>query len=145
MKNVNATKFRLSIKVWALIFSTFLLAANSPVLAQHDMSNMSGMSKPKAKSKAKATTRKKRKLVRKKQTAKKHNMGNMPGMKMPGMNMPMMHRRKVASRSARAGCLHAPPVSIGEPVSYAFTSPAGFNSHRFRSLNFRFYLPLVKT
>ena len=85
MKNVNATKFRLSIKVWALVFSTCLLAANLPVLAQHDMSNMPGMSEPKAKSKAKATTRKKRKAVRKKQTAKKHDMGNMPGMNMPGM------------------------------------------------------------
>ena len=86
MKNLNATKFRLRIKVWALVFSTFLLAATLPVLAQHDMSNMPGMSKPKAKSKAKATTRKRRKATRKKQTAKKHDMGNMPGMNMPAQS-----------------------------------------------------------
>jgi hypothetical protein len=97
MKNVNATKFRLRIKVWALVFSTFLLAANLPVLAQHDMSNMPGMSKPKAKSKAKATIRKKRKVVRKKQTVKKHDMGNMPGMNMSGM-----HKRKPGSRMKKA-------------------------------------------
>ena len=102
MKNVNATKFRLRIKVWALVFSTFLLAANLPVLAQHDMSNMPGMSKPKAKSKAKATTRKKRKVVRKKQTAKKHALGNMPGMNMPGMNMSDMHKREPGSRGKKA-------------------------------------------
>jgi len=102
MKNLNATKFRLRIKVWALVFSTFLLAATLPVLAQHDMSNMPGMSKPKAKSKAKATTRKKRKVVRKKQTAKKHDMGNMPGMNMPGMNMSGMHKRKPVSRRKKA-------------------------------------------
>jgi hypothetical protein len=86
MKNVNAIKRRLSIKIWALIFSTFLLVANSPVLAQHDMSNMPGMGKPKAKSKAEATTRKKRKVVRKKQTAKKHDMGKLTGMNMSGMH-----------------------------------------------------------
>jgi len=91
MKNVNATKFRLRIKVWALVFSTFLLVANLPVLAQHDMSNMPGMSKPKA------TTRKKGKAKRKKQTVKKHNMG-----KMPGMNMSGTHRRKPASRRKKA-------------------------------------------
>jgi hypothetical protein len=111
MKNVNATKFRLSIKVWALIFSTFLLVANSPVLAQHDMSNMSGMSKPKAKSKAKATTRKKRKVVRKKQTAKKHDMGNMPGMKMPGMpgmKMSGTPRRKPASSRKKTAAKENP-------------------------------------
>ena len=61
MKNVNAINFRLSIKVWALVFATFLLVANLPVLAQHDMSNMPGMSKPKAKSKSKGDNTKKEK------------------------------------------------------------------------------------
>ena len=111
MKNVNAIKRRLSIKIFALIFSTFLLVANSPVLAQHDMSNMPGMGKPKAKSKAEATTRKKRKVVRKKQTAKKHNMGNMPGMKMPGMpgmKMSGTPRRKPASSRKKTAAKENP-------------------------------------
>ena len=102
MKNVNPIKFGLSIRIWALVFATFLLVANLPVLAQQDMSNMPGMSKPKAKSKSNATSRKKRKATRKKQTAKKHDMDNMPGMNMPGMKMPAMHRRRAASRRKKA-------------------------------------------
>src|SRR6267142_5736061 len=95
MKNVNATSFGLSIKVCSLVFATFLLLTNLPVMAQHDMSNMPGINKPKA------TTRKK-KTTRKKRTAKKHDMGNMAGMNMSGMKMPGMHRRKAASRRKKA-------------------------------------------
>ena len=83
MKNVNANNFALSIKVCSLVFATFLLVAYSPVLAQQDMSNMPGMSKSKPKSNSRATSRKRRKATRRKQTAKKHNLNNMPGMKMP--------------------------------------------------------------
>jgi hypothetical protein len=97
MKNVRTTKFSLGIRIWILVFAAFLLAGflsvdHLSVLAQHDMSNMPGMSKPKA------STRKKRKATRKKQTAKKHDMSNMPGMNMPGMRMPAKHRRRAASR-----------------------------------------------
>jgi len=81
MKYVNAIYFRLSIKVWAVVLAVFLSVANLPVLAQHQGHNMPGMSKPKPKSKA--TTRRKKKVVRKRQPAKKHDMGNMPGMTMP--------------------------------------------------------------
>ena len=88
MKNLDAISFRLSIKVWALVFAIFLLVANLPVLAQHDMSNMPGMSKSKPKRKSKGTSRNKRKPARRKQSAKKHDMSNMPGMNMPGMKMP---------------------------------------------------------
>ncbi|MDQ2975230.1 MAG: hypothetical protein M3R69_07445 [Acidobacteriota bacterium] len=102
MKNVNKINFGLSIKVCALLFAAFLLVANLPVLAQHDMSNMPGMSKPKAKSKPQGTSRKKRKPTRKNKTAKKHDMSNMPGMNMPGMNMSGMHRRKTGSRRKKA-------------------------------------------
>ena len=81
MKNVNATYFRLSIKIWAVVLAAFPLVANLPVLAQHQGHNMPGMSK--AKPRSKATTRRKKKVVRKRQPAKKQDMGNMPGMKMP--------------------------------------------------------------
>jgi hypothetical protein len=90
MKNVNANNFRLSIKVWALVFASILLLAHLPVLAQHDMSKMPGMSKSKPKPKSKATTRKKKKVARKKQT-------NPPGMKVPGT-----HRRKPGARKKKA-------------------------------------------
>ena len=102
MKNINTMSFSLQIKVWAFVFAAFLLVASLPVLAQHDMSNMPGMSKPKAKSKPKATSPRKRKTAQKKQTAKKHDMSNMPGMNMPGMKMPVMSRRKAASRRRKA-------------------------------------------
>ena len=104
MKNVDARDFRvmihfrLSLKVWPLVFATVLLVANFPVLAQHDMSNMPGMSKPKAKSRSKTPTRRKRKATRKKPSVKKHAMGNMPGMNMPGMNMSGRHQRKPPSK-----------------------------------------------
>ena len=89
MKSVNANNFRLSIKVWSLVFASFLLLADLPVLAQHNMSNMPGMSKSKSKPKSKT----KKKVARKKQPGKKHDMGNMPGMNMPGT-----HRRKPGAR-----------------------------------------------
>jgi hypothetical protein len=93
MKNVNAINFRLSIKVWAVVFASFLLVADLPVLAQHDMSNMPGMSKSKPKPKSKA----KKNVARKKQLGKKHDKSNMPGMKMPGTN-----RRKPGARKKKA-------------------------------------------
>ncbi len=74
-----------------------------------DMSNMPGMSKAKPKPKSNATPRKKRKATKKKQTAKKHDMGNMPGMNMPGMKMPGMHRRKVGPRRRKALVPKSPP------------------------------------
>src|SRR5258707_14537628 len=94
MKNLNAINFRLSIKIWAVVFASFLLVADLPVLAQHDMSNMPGMSKSKPKPKSKA----KKKVARKKQPGKKHDMSNMPGMKMLGMKMSGTHGRKPGVR-----------------------------------------------
>src|SRR6266446_4170961 len=102
MKNVNAINYRLSIKVWSLVFASFLLLGDLPVLAQHDMSNMPGMSKSKPKPKSKSTTGKKKKVARKKQPGKKHDMGNMPGMRMPGMNTSGTHRRKAEARWKKA-------------------------------------------
>jgi len=108
MKSVTTFNFTLRVKVRALLFAVFLCVASLPVLAQHDMSNMPGMSKPKAKSKSKATTRKKRKATRKKQTAKRHDMGNMAGMKMPGMKMPVTHQRKPTSGIRKAPAQKSP-------------------------------------
>src|SRR2546426_2019206 len=99
MKGTDVFKF--SSRVMAFLFMAVLLVASIPVLAQHDMSKMPGMSKPKARSKSQATSRKKRKPTGKKQTAKKHDMSNMPGMNMPGMKMSGMHRRKGASRKKK--------------------------------------------
>jgi hypothetical protein len=87
MKGIDVFKFGLRVK-WACLFVAILLVASIPVLAQHDMSNMPGMSKSKSKTNSKATSRKKRKATRKKQNAKKHDMNNMPGMNTPGMQMP---------------------------------------------------------
>jgi len=98
MKSLNAINFRLNIKVWAVVFASFLLVADLPVLAQHDMSNMPGMSKSKPKPKSKA----KKKVARKKQPGKKHDMSNMPGMKMPGMKMSGTHGRKPGVRRKKA-------------------------------------------
>lgn len=75
-----------------------LLVGGVPVLGQRDMSNMPGMSKPKAKSKLKATSRRKKKPTRNKKTAIKHDMSTMPGMDMSGMKMSGA-RRKAASRT----------------------------------------------
>jgi len=94
MKNVNAINFRLSVKVWSLVFASFLLVAELPVLAQHDMSNMPGMSKSKPKPKSKA----KKKVAR-----KKHDMSNMPGMKMP-----KTPRRKPGRRNRKAPTKKSP-------------------------------------
>src|SRR6266852_676116 len=97
MKGIDVLKFS-SRAMWLFLFVAILVLVSVPVLAQHDMSNMPGMSKPKAKSKLPATSRKKRKPTRKRRTATKHDMSNMPGMNMPGMKMSGMHRRKGASR-----------------------------------------------
>jgi len=99
MKGIAIFKFRS--RAWAFLFVAILLVACVPVLAQQDMSNMPGMSKPKANSKSQPTSRKKREPTSKKQTAKKHDMSNMPGMK-PGMKMSGRHRRKAASRRKKA-------------------------------------------
>jgi hypothetical protein len=89
----------LEIKPLGLVF-VLLLASGSVVYTQHprhDMSNMPGMSKTKAKSKPKSMIQKKRKARRKKQTVKKHDMDNMAG-----MNTSAMHRRRAASRRKKA-------------------------------------------
>ena len=94
----------LKIKLAGVLFVSFFLSG-SVVYTQHprhDMSKMPGMSKANPRPKSKATPRKKRKAGKKRQTAKKHDMGNMPGMSMPGMAMPGMHRRKVRPRRRKA-------------------------------------------
>jgi hypothetical protein len=106
MKGIDIFKF--SSRVMTFLFVVVLLVACVPVLAQHDMSNMPGMSKPKAKSRSQATSRKKKQTTRKRKTAKKHDMSNMPGMNMPGMKMSGMHRRKAATgRQKSTGQKHS--------------------------------------
>jgi hypothetical protein len=132
MKNLNTISFGLRIKIWISVFAAFLLVANLPVRAQHDMSKMPGMSKPKAKFKPKATTRKRRKTTRKKQPAKKHDMSNMPGMKMPAkpssspkqsaspqaapqptpMNMPGMQMPQASPSASPQGQMNMPGMQM---------------------------------
>ncbi len=87
----RVTAQRVLLLAIALIVS---LALSPPAFAQHeghDMSKMPGMSKPKPKAKAKAKRKlpaRKRKAANKRPQAKKHDMGNMPGMNMPGHQMP---------------------------------------------------------
>ncbi len=103
MKGIDV--FKLSSLVMTFFFVCMLPVATIPVVAQHDMSKMPGMNKPKAKSKSQGTSRKKKRTTRKKQTAKKHDMSNMPGMNMPGMKMSGMHRRKTSGDYfSVAGC-----------------------------------------
>lgn len=73
------------------------------VVSQHEGHNMPGMSKPKPKTKVKrkAPSRKKRPVARGKRRAKKHVMGNMPGM--PGMQMPSASPSLGAQPSASPG------------------------------------------
>jgi len=108
MESMKPFNFKLRVKVWAFLFAAFLIFGGVPLMAQNDMSNMPGMSKPKSKSKSKPTTRKKRKTTRKKQTAKKHDMSNMQGMSMPGMNMSGMHRRNAAPGSKKTATKKSP-------------------------------------
>jgi hypothetical protein len=67
------------------------------------MQNMPGMKMPKSKPKAAPRAApKKRRVTRKKQPAKKHDMSKMPGMNMPGMKMPATHRRRATARGRKA-------------------------------------------
>ncbi len=79
-----------------LLVITVIVGGSLVVSAQQNMQNMPGMKM------GNKGTQKKRTTTRKKPSAKKHNMANMPGMNMPGMSMPGMHkhtRRK--KRTAR--------------------------------------------
>ncbi len=78
------------------VLVVWFFVSGSVVYARHhgqNMSKMPGMTKEKPKTKSTARPQEKRKATKKKLTAKKHDMGNMPGMKMHGM-----HRRKVRPR-----------------------------------------------
>jgi hypothetical protein len=99
----------LKIKLVGVLFVSFFVSG-SLVYAQdpgHDMSKMPGMSKAKPKRKSNATAQKRRKATKKKQIAKKHDMGSMPGMKMPGVKMPGM-QRKVGPRRRKAPVQKSP-------------------------------------
>src|SRR5258708_35823848 len=66
------------------------------------MSKMAGMNKEKPQTKLTGRPQEKRKGRKKKLAAKKHDMGNRPGMIMPGMKMPATHRRKTGRRRRKA-------------------------------------------
>jgi hypothetical protein len=83
MKVINTSHFVRRLRVWALLLAASFLFAGITVLAQHDMSNMPGMSKQKPKARSRRTTRPKQKPRRKKRTTrKKPGMSTMPGMDM---------------------------------------------------------------
>jgi len=97
MKSIERVKFDLSARLWPILCAAVLLIGSTAGLAQQDMSNMPGMSKPQST----PTTRKKSKTTRTNRPATKHKMGNMPGMKMSGMKMPA-HRGRSAARRNRS-------------------------------------------
>jgi hypothetical protein len=85
-----------SFKYFFLMGAVFISLSITPTaLMQHEGHNMAGMSKPaskpqtKTKLKRKTSSRPKRRTVRRKRPAKKHDMTGMPGMKRPGMQMPV--------------------------------------------------------
>jgi hypothetical protein len=86
---MNTVIRQLTLKLLALVVVSFIVSGQLVYARYHgqDMSNMPGMSKPKAKLNSRATPRNKRKATRKKKSTRKHQMGNMPGMNMPGMRM----------------------------------------------------------
>jgi hypothetical protein len=80
------------------IVLVFVMTGSS--VAQQDMKNMPGMSKPPAQKKGTAP--------KKRLTAKRHNTGKMPGMSMPGMNMSGTHKPRHTRRKKRAGLNRKP-------------------------------------
>ncbi len=107
---MNTVIRQLTFKFLAFVVVSFIVSGQSVYAHYHgqDMSNMPGMSKAKPKPKSKATPRNRRKVTRKKKSARKHQMGNMPGMNMSGMEMPGMHRRKVRPRRRKATVQKSP-------------------------------------
>lgn len=85
-----------------LVIISLTLFVPRSIVAQNDMQNMPGMKMPKPKPKArrKAAPKKKRLEARRRRPAKKHQMGNIPGMKMPGRKMPNTQAAPSAKRSA---------------------------------------------
>lgn len=105
MKRSNLCAFIGKSGLSAVVIIGLILSSIVIVVAQgHDMHNMPGMkmSKPKAKLRRKPAIKKRRTATRRNRTTKKHNMGDMSGMKMPGMNMSGMHRRRTASSRNKA-------------------------------------------
>jgi len=98
MTSINKFVFSSRATVWALLCAVVLMVGNLPVLAQ-DKSNMPGMNKEKAQ--PKTASRKKRRTIRKRPTAKKHDMSRTAGMKMTGTKMTGVHRRRTASRTSK--------------------------------------------
>ncbi len=85
-----------------LVIISLTLFVPRSIVAQNDMQNMAGMKMPKPKPKArrKAAPKKKRLEARRRRPAKKHQMGNIPGMKMPGIEMPNTQAAPSGKRSA---------------------------------------------
>ena len=129
MKSINALKFTLRVRLWALLFAAFLLVAGAPGWAQrqdHDMSQMPGMSKPKPKAKSKAAPRRRRKATRKKKSANKHQMGNMPGMKKSGQPSAAPKRSTVPQASRQQLQMKMPGMQMpaASPSPTAQASPS---------------------
>jgi len=103
----------------ALIFTL-----GSIVVAQ-DMKNMPGMNM------GSAHTHKKKKTTRKKQTAKKHNLGNMSGMNMPGMKMSATRntrnraKRRTSTAATKPAMQNMPSLNMpGMTMSQAKSAPS---------------------
>jgi hypothetical protein len=138
MKKTNRThKYLVLVSAFILSIST-----GQAVFAQHeghDMSKMPGMSKPKPKPKPKAKGKAKRRVVapkrkravRTKQPAKKHEMSSMPGMNMPGHRMPVSSPSPKPQSSPQQTHTHMPGMNMpaSSPSPNPQASPQQTHTH----------------
>ncbi len=88
MKELRFGAFIAVIAICAVVVIGLMISSVDGMAQGHDMSKMAGMEMSKPKANRKTASKKRRKSTRTKRTAKKHQMGNMPGVGMSGMSMP---------------------------------------------------------
>lgn len=120
MKGTNPHNFGLHITT--CLFVAVLFVVSVPVFAQHDMSNMPGMNKPKAKSKRQKTLRKKKKPSRSTKTTKTHDMGDMQGLKLP--ERPAETKAGAAPKSASQQETNMPGMQMATPSPAPSVQPS---------------------
>jgi hypothetical protein len=133
MKRLSFGAVIAALAICAVIITGLMVSSVDGLAQGHDMSNMPGMKRPKAKARTKRKTpiKKRRKPIRRTRPATKHEMKNMPGMAMPKaspsaspQNMPRMpmpqaspsaspqtHMNMPAWQGRLLHQIHSPPLS----------------------------------
>ena len=126
MKSTTGFRFIFWGKVCGVLFVALLLSGSVPAVAQHDMSKMPGMSRPKPKAKSRATTRKKRRTAKHKRSAKKQQIGSRPGMNMPAQpsSSPKPSSKAQPSPQRMPKDMPGMPMPAASPSPTAQASPA---------------------